>query len=69
MFVAENFVRPHIEKYGRHIVYTDGGGTLYTLQVCRFLHLRHYLHSALQESLVERAIQYFKDKTECFDDF
>jgi transposase-like protein len=25
MFVAENFIRPLIEKYGSHTVYTDGG--------------------------------------------
>ncbi|HEY9486388.1 MAG TPA: hypothetical protein VIQ04_07085, partial [Nitrososphaeraceae archaeon] len=24
MFVAENFIRSLVEKYGRHIVYTDG---------------------------------------------
>jgi hypothetical protein len=25
MFVAENFIRSLVEKYGRHIVYTDDG--------------------------------------------
>ena len=25
MFVAENFLRSLVEKYGRHTVYTDGG--------------------------------------------
>jgi putative transposase len=25
MFVAENFIRSLVEKYGRHTVYTDGG--------------------------------------------
>jgi transposase-like protein len=25
MFVAEKFIRSLIEKYGKHIVYTDGG--------------------------------------------
>ena len=67
MFVAENFIRSLVEKYGRHTVYT-GGGTWYP-QACNFLHLKHHLHSPLEKSLVERAIQYFKDRTECFDDF
>ena len=25
MFVAENFIRSLVEKYGKHTVYTDGG--------------------------------------------
>jgi putative transposase len=31
--------------------------------------LRHYLHSPLEKSLVERVMQYFKDRTKCFDDY
>ncbi|HEX6293689.1 MAG TPA: hypothetical protein VFZ46_00915 [Nitrososphaeraceae archaeon] len=45
MFVAENFIRSLVEKYGRHTVYTDDGGTWYPQQVCNFLHLKHRLHS------------------------
>ena len=67
MFVAENFIRSLVEKYGRHIVYTDGG-TWYP-QACNFLHLKHRLHSNLEKSLIERVMQYFKDRTECFDDY
>ena len=37
MFVAENFIRSLLSKYGRHTVYTDGG-TWYP-QACNFLHL------------------------------
>ena len=37
MFVAENFIRSLVEKYGKHMVYTDGG-TWYP-QACNFLHL------------------------------
>src|ERR671915_1317390 len=43
MFVAENFTRSLVEKYGRHTVYTDGG-TWYP-QACNFLQLKHRLHS------------------------
>ena len=37
MFVAENFIRSLVEKYGKYMVYTDGG-TWYP-QACNFLHL------------------------------
>jgi putative transposase len=63
----ENFIRSLVENYGRHIVYTDGG-TWYP-QACNFLHLKHRLHSNLEKSLIERVMQYFKDRTECFDDY
>jgi putative transposase len=67
MFVAENFIRSLVDKYGRHTVYTDGG-TWYP-QACNFLHLKHRLHSPLEKSLIERMMQYFKDRTESFDDY
>ena len=67
MFVAEKFIRSLVSKYGEHTVYTDGG-TWYP-QACNFLHLKHRLHSPFEKSLVERVMQYFKDRTECFDDY
>ena len=67
MFVAEQFIRSLIEKYGKHVVYTDGG-TWYP-QACNFLNLKHRLHSPLEKSLIERVMQYFKDRTESFDDY
>ena len=67
MFVAENFIGSLVDKYGKHTVYTDGG-TWYP-QACNFLHLKHRLHSPLEKSLIERMMQYFKDRTECFDDY
>lgn len=38
---------------------------------CKFLKLKHHLHSpSLEKSLIERTIQYIKDRTkECFDDY
>ena len=66
MFVAENFIRSLVDKYGRHTVYTDGG-TWYPQQACNFLYLKHRLHSPLEKSLIERVMQYFKDRIECFD--
>jgi putative transposase len=67
MFVAENFIHSLVDKYGRHTVYTDGG-TWYP-QACNFLHLKHRLHSPLEKSPIERVMQYFKDRTESFDDY
>ena len=31
--------------------------------------LKHYLHSSFEKSLMERVNQYFKDRTESFDDY
>ena len=67
MFVAENFIRSLVEKYGKHTVYTDGG-TWYD-EAYNVLRLKHYLHAPLEKSLIERVVQYFKDRTECFDDY
>ena len=55
MFVAESFIRSLVEKYGRHIVYTDGG--IWYPQAYNFLHLKHRLHSTLEKSLIERVMQ------------
>ena len=67
MLVAEKFIRSLVEKYGKHTVYTDGG-TWYD-EACNVLRLKHYLHSPFQKSLMERVNQYFKDRTESFDDY
>jgi putative transposase len=67
MLVAEKFIHSLVEKYGRHTVYTDGG-TWYD-EACNVIGLKHYLHSPLEKSLMERVNQYFKDRIECFDDY
>ena len=65
-------IRSLVSKYGRHY-------SLYRLwfiqivvlypQACSFIHLKHRLHSHVEKSLIERIIQYFKDRTESFDDY
>ena len=35
----------------------------------RFLGLKHHLHSPYEKSMIERTMQYVKDRTECFDDY
>jgi putative transposase len=67
MFVVEHFLQNLINKYGKHQISTDGG-TWYP-HACKFLKIGHYLHSSLEKSVVERSIQYIKDRTENFDDY
>ena len=67
MLVAERFLSSLLEKHGKHLVSTDGG-TWYP-QACRFLKLKHHLHSPLEKSIIERTIQHIKDRTESFDDY
>ncbi len=67
MIVAELFLRCLVEKYGKHMVYSDGG-TWYP-EACESLGLEHRLHSPYEKSLMERANQYLKDRIEEFDDY
>ena len=67
MFVAERFISVVIKNYGKHPVSTDGG-TWYP-QACRFLRLKHHIHSSFEKSIIERTMQYIKDRTESFDDY
>ena len=68
MFVVERFISKVVKAYGSNSVST-GGGIWYPPQACRFLKLQHHLHSYFEKSLVERTIQYIKDRTESFDDY
>ena len=67
MLVAEKFIRSLVSKYRKHTVYIDGG-TWYP-ESCNVWRLKHYLHSSFEKSLMERVNQYFKDRTEGFDDY
>jgi putative transposase len=67
MLIAERFLSGLIQIHGKHPVSTDGG-TWYP-QACQFLKLKHHIHSSLEKSLIERTMQYIKDRTECFDDY
>ena len=50
----------------KHTVYSDGGR--WYPEACKSLQLKHILHSSFEKSIVERAIEYVKDRTEGFDD-
>ncbi len=67
MLIAERFIAGLVRIHGKHPVSTDGG-TWYP-QACRFLKLDHHFHSSLEKSLIERTMQYIKDRTESFDDY
>ena len=67
MIVAESFLRSLIKIYGKHIVYSDGG--VWYPEACISLGLEHRLHSPYEKSIVERTIEYLKDRTEAFDDY
>jgi putative transposase len=67
--VTERFLSKVVEKYGLHPVSTSDSGTLYP-QVCRFLKLNHHIHNSFEKSIIiERTIQYIKDKINSFDDY
>ncbi len=68
MSVAERFMSNMVDEYGHHPVSTDGGGTWYP-QACQFLKLSHHVHSSYEKSIIERTMEYIKDRTECFDDY
>ena len=65
MLVAESFLRSLIKLYGKHIVYSDDGGSWYP-EACNSLGLKHILHTPFEKSIIERAIEYVKDRTEGF---
>ena len=67
ILIAEQFLKNLIKEYGKHPLSTDSG-TWYP-QACKFLEIEHHLHSPYEKSIIERTIQYLKDRTEIFDDY
>ncbi|MDR4512918.1 MAG: DDE-type integrase/transposase/recombinase [Nitrososphaeraceae archaeon] len=67
MLVAEKFIRSLVSRYGKHTIYTDGG-TWYD-EACNIIGLKHYLHSSIEKSLMEKVNQFLKDMIESFDDY
>ena len=64
----EKFFHSLVNKYGKYTVYTDNGGTWYD-EACNVIGLKHYVHSSIEKSLMERVKQYLKDRIESFDDY
>jgi putative transposase len=60
----ERFLYRITKEHGKHpIVSTSDGGTWYP-QACEFLKLKHHIHSPFEKSIIERTIQYIKDRTD-----
>ena len=53
MIVAEQFLKHLVIKYGKHKVSSDGG-TWYPSQACKFLKLKHHIHSSFEKSVIEK---------------
>ena len=69
VLVAEQILKGLIIKYRKHSISTYDRGTWYPSQACKFLKIKHHIHGHQEKSIVERTIQYLKDRTECFDDY
>ncbi len=54
--IAKRFLSYRVNKYRLHAVSTDRG-TWYP-QACRFLKLKHHLHSSFEKSMIERTMQH-----------
>ena len=67
MPIAEKFLSGLVKIHGKRPVSTDGG--TWCPQACKFLKLTHRIHSPHEKSLIERTMQYIKDRAEGFDDY
>jgi putative transposase len=67
MFVAERFIGGLIKFNGKRPISPDGG-TWYPM-ACMFLGLKHHNHSPYEKSIIERTMQFIKNRTESFDDY
>ena len=65
--VAERFLSGLLKEHGGHHIST-AGETWYP-HACRLLRIKHHLLSLYEKSIIERKMQYIKDRTECFIDF
>ena len=67
VLICYNFIKRLKRLYGsKYTIYTDGAH--YYNQACRWLRIRHVVYDDKDKNVMERAIQYIKDRTECFDD-
>ncbi len=59
--VTEHFLSDIVKEYGIHPISTDGGNGY--SQSCKFLKLKHHLHSSFEKSIIKITMQYIKDRT------
>jgi len=67
ILTAELFLQGLIDRYGRRPVYSDGAD--WYPAACRSLGLEHHVYDVPRGNLMERFVQYVKDRTEAFDDY
>ena len=65
MLIVEQFISKLVKAYGSNPVSTDGG-TWYP-QLCKLLKIEYHIHSSYEKSIIERTMQYIKDRRECSD--
>ncbi|MDN5846969.1 MAG: hypothetical protein L0H53_11920 [Candidatus Nitrosocosmicus sp.] len=61
MLIAEKFLSGLVKVHWKYPVSTDGG--VWYPMACRFLNLKHHIHSTYEKFLIERTMQYIKDRT------
>jgi len=68
-YEAELFLRSLVKLHGKHPVYTDGAP--FYIEACRSLSLVHrtYEFGDWFFEVIEREVQFLKDRTENFDDY
>jgi putative transposase len=66
IFICYRFFKQIRDRFGRKPVFTDGA--LWYNTACRWLRLKHEVYDIKRKNMMERFIQYLKDRTECFDD-
>jgi putative transposase len=69
MFAAGRFTAGLAEAHKKTSGFHRWGWGGWYPQTCRFLKPNHHIHSHFGKSLTERAMQYIKDRTGCFDDY
>jgi putative transposase len=67
IFVCYHFFKQLRHRYGRKPIFTDGAR--WYDDACKWLRLQHHVYGTELKNLMERFIQYLKDRTECFDDY
>ena len=67
VFVAELFLSYILKECNSRPDLTDDD--IRYPNACRFLKLVHHLHSSFEKSIIERTMQYIKDRTEEFDNY
>jgi len=60
------FIRRLVRRYGRVPIYTDGAP--WYADACRWAGVEHVVYDRPLRNLMERMVQYIKDRTEAFDD-